>query len=656
MSKLQMSKLFVFESLDAKKMLSASPVNVIGPSSGLHAAAVTREFDQLTVTATVNGVANSNGSTGGDLDTAIKVTIKTGAGLGGIDALNLIRSAVRLTDLTSGHVYKSSDPDSELQRVKTSGGGDIIIVQTDDLLPANHSFRLELNGTYATAGNKIRDVDGNAFSAYTGTFTTGSYLVPRDKTINFSQQMQAAAGTKTFVATTIGPDHKLYASTTDGYIYRYTIGTDGTLGGEQQISTVRTFNGGQPRIITGITFDPNSTADNLVLWVSHNQYRFGNSPNGSNDMEKYADNFTGKISRINGADLQGYQDLVVGIPRSVKDHMNNQMVFNSNGRILYFGIAGLNAMGSADSTWGNRVENIYSASIMQLRLGSGVTGFNTFYKAQGNQPVNLAIDGDQNTATGLIAGTTHYNIFKGTNPLRLYATGVRNAFDLVVASNGKLYANVNGSSAGGNVPATPAFGSVPIQNRVDKDLYKDKDGSYAAYTGPASPALSTVRQTEEDSLVQVIEGKYYGHPNPARGEYIFDGANPTSGTDNDKFEISAYPNGQKPDRNYAYPVLDYGTNYSPDGILQYTSVGGKAKNLDGYLLSARYSGGSDILALKPNTDGTIDTSATKQRINGFTKLGSPLDIVEDKTNGNVYVVSLEIDLSGGSIMLLKPTS
>lgn len=647
-----MPKLFVFESLDAKQMFAASPVNVIGPSSGLHAAAVTRQFDKLTVTSTAQG--NDNGSTLGDLDTPIKVTIKTGPGLGSINTQNLVRNAVRLTDLTTGKVYKSSDPNSELQRVKSSGGGDIIVVQTNDLLPKNHQFRLEINGSFSNASNRIRDVDGNAFAAFSATFTTGTYSPPVDSSIKFAQYPQAAGGTKNFVATTIGPDHKLYASTVDGYIYRYTIANDGTLGGEQQISTIRDNNGG-PRIITGITFDPNATAGSLVMWVSHNQYRIGDYPDGSRgDFYKYADNFTGKISVIDGVNLQNYQDRVVGIPRSAKDHMVNQLVFSGNGRVLYFGVAALNAMGAADSTWGNRVENIYSASIMQMRLGSGPTGFNTYFKAHNREPINLTIDGDQNTATGLVPNTTHYNIYKGTNPLRLLATGIRNAFDLVVARNGKLYANINGSSAGGNVPATPAFSQVPVQNRVDKQY--DKNGNVVPYTGPTSQGLTSVPQTEPDSLVQVVEGKYYGHPNPARGEYIFNGGNPTAGFDNDPFEVSAYPAGQKPDRNYTLPVYKYGTNYSPDGIIQYTSVGGKNKNLDGFLLGTRYSGGSDILALKTNPDGTIDESQTKQRLAGLTGLGSPLDVVEDLTNGNLYVVSLEINLSGGSLMLLKPTA
>ena len=37
-------------------------------------------------------------------------------------------------------------------------------------------------------------------------------------------------------------------------------------------------------------------------------------------------------------------------------------------------------------------------------------------------------------------------------PLTIYASGVRNAFDLLFTSDGKLYAPTNGSAAGGNTP------------------------------------------------------------------------------------------------------------------------------------------------------------------------------------------------------------
>ena len=103
---------------------SAKAVQTIGETSGLMAQAATPTFDQLSVTSTPTGT--TDGTTNADLDTAIKITIIPATGHGGIDATNLQRAAVKLTDLTDNKVYQSIDTSSkksELQRLKTSGGG-----------------------------------------------------------------------------------------------------------------------------------------------------------------------------------------------------------------------------------------------------------------------------------------------------------------------------------------------------------------------------------------------------------------------------------------------------------------------------------------------------------------------------------------------------
>ncbi len=626
----------IVEAIESRQHLSASTsgsaVNLIGATSGVTASANSPSITAMYTTA--NGV-ESTANSAADRDTAIRLTIQLATGHGGIDETSLNRTAVTLTNNTTGASVA-------IDRVKTSGGGDVIIIQPTNPLAANTTYRVNVNASSVGSNLKIKDVNGTAFLAYAATFTTGTKLALGSPTIAFSQQVVAGddapnASAPAFLAVTIGPDHRLYASTSDGYIYRYNIATDGTLSGETIITTVRDNNGGG-RIITGITFDPSATAGNLVLWVSHGQYRFGNSP-GSGGVQEYAQNFTGKISKISGPNLGSYQDVIINIPRSVKDHINNQIVFSPNGKSFFFAIPSMSAMGKPDGAWGNVSENIYSAAILSATVG-GTNGINAYLSANG--PVNLLIDSN---------GTTHYNIYDAAAPLKLYADGIRNDFDLVFHSNGHLYAPVNGSSAGGNTPATPAdLSTVPSSKRLDFAT----DGNY---TGPVAPSLTAVPQIEQDTLLDVKQNAYYGHPNPARGEYILDGGNPTAGQGNDPYDIGAYPAGTQPDRNYTLPVLDMGKDYSPDGVIEYHSVGGKASDLNNYLLIARYSSGSDILAVKPSANGTINTADSKaviQRITGFYGLHSPLDVVEDMTNGNVYVTELVNEVSQGAIVLLKP--
>ncbi|HEY0008847.1 MAG TPA: Ig-like domain-containing protein, partial [Tepidisphaeraceae bacterium] len=532
------------------------------------------------------------------------------------------------------------------------GAGDALILRPKAPLEANKTYVVYFN--YNPNFNRITDVNGNAYGELIYRFTTGSVLPPVNPDIKFSQEQVAGglnSGTSNnnFTATTIGPDGRLYAATTNGTISRWTINIDGTLSGRQDIQTIITSNGAN-RIITGITFDPGSTADNLVLWVSHGQYRFGNYPDGSTgEQQKTADNFTGKISVLSGPDLGTSQDMIVGIPRASKDHLNNQIVFDPDKRHFYFTIPSMNAMGRADPIWSLRDENIFSAATLRVRF-NGETGLNAWVSAR-SAPINLTI----NETTG----ATRYNIYKGSNPVRLFATGIRNAYDLLFHSNGRLYAGVNGSSAGGNTPATPDdISKVPNSRRIDYN------GSNP-YEGPTAPALENVPFTEPDSLIDMKEGGYYGHPNPTRGEYILNAGNLTNGVD--PFEVRSYGVGQEPDRNYRYPVYNFGNNYSPNGLIEYKYDKAFHGLLNGYILVARFSSGADLFAIRPGSRGAIDTNLNGQqddgdgtfgeRIEGLSGLARALDMVQDPNTGNIYVVQLAKESASdgnNKITVLRP--
>jgi len=133
---------------------------------------------------------------------------------------------------------------------------------------------------------------------------------------------------------------KLYASTVDGLIQRFTINADGTLSSPQTFKTIQTNNGGGARAITGFAFDPSSTPSNVILWVSNSAGALTNAPDWS-----------GKLTKLSGPSLATYQDVITGLPRSVKDHMNNQPVFGPDGN-LYFDQASMTAMGAPDNCVG----------------------------------------------------------------------------------------------------------------------------------------------------------------------------------------------------------------------------------------------------------------------------------------------------------------
>jgi hypothetical protein len=542
----------------------------------------------------VSATTPATGATNVFRDAAISAEVTLPNVGHGVDASTLTAQTVRLV--------RTSDNAEMAANLNTSGGGDVIVLQPKQALDADTTYRFEV-----TAGAK--DLSGAAFLPYTTTFTTGqatsSSGVPTG--VAFDQVQLANAAGVSFTSLAFGPDGKLYAGTLDGYIYRFSVNADGTLAAPQIISSLRTANGGA-RMLIGIAFDPASTAGNPIVWVSHGVYAFNDAPD-----------WTGKLTRMSGSDLGTVTDYVVGLPRSIRDHMTNSVAFGPDGA-LYLVQGSNTAMGAPDSAWGDRPERLLNAALLRVNL-----------QAITSPPLNV-----QTEAGG------SYNPFAAGVPVTIYASGIRNAFDLVWHSNGRLYVPTNGSAAGGNTPSTPASLPASCQSRIDST-------TSGAYTGPAIPGLTNVTFTENDWIFRVVQGGYYGHPNPARCEWAMNGGNPTTATD--PAEIPQYPVGTKPDRNYRGYSWDLGAHYSPDGALEYKS-GAFGGALRGKVLVTRYSGGDDIVALTPG-GANLDITAETVGIPGFGGFVDPLDVVEQPSgNGNLYVS----ELGANKITLLRPAT
>ena len=506
-----------------------------------------------------------------------------------VDASTVSSGSIRL--------FRTGDEQLIEAQVNTSGAGDSIVLKPIQPLELNTEYTFEVLPA-------LKDTSGASFQHYKTSFTTAAARQASAFRACFEVvPLPQTQGTK-FTSVTLGPDHRLYAATIEGRILRFAIAADGTLGGLETFLTVQSCNGG-PRAITGIRFDPSATPSNLVLWVSHGQ-----------PVDTHTSDWTSKISRLSGPNLENYQDFIVGLPRGSRDHLVNQLDFGPDGA-LYFGQASNTAMGAPDSQWNYRPERVLSAALLRADLNA-ITA----------PPL------DVRTADG----GGNYDPFASDAPLTLYATGVRNAFDVLWHSNGQLYAPVNGSSAGGRAPGTPDLKpGAALPRRIDADSRGD-------YAGPPVPALVNVPITEQDIFVRVEKGGYYGHPNPARAEYVLDGGHPANNPS--PFEISQYPIGTMPDRNWRSPAFDFGKNLAPCGLIEYKSDACPA--LKGKILVARFSGGKDILVLSPAANGEIIESIAG--IDGFTRLGSPLSLVEDPSTGYLYVS----EYGSKKLSLLRP--
>jgi len=544
------------------------------------------KINTVTIQPTRPSVVSVNPSNGA-LNVSENTSIST-------NVLKLPNGGVNNSTLTSGSVYLTENTSGSLipSNVNGTAGGDAIT-----LVPASP---LKLNTTYKfNITSEVKDLFGTSFIPYSSTFTTKSTATPDNSTIQFDKiSLPNATGQHTSL--TIGPDGKLYALTIDGIIKRFSINADGTLGNPQLIYSLQDAYGTRKqRLAVGFTFDPAATPTNLIVWITHSYYAFTNSP----DWE-------GKLTRLSGSNLQTVQDVLINLPRSAKDHVTSSIAFGPDSA-LYFTQGSTSAMGRADQTWGYRDEHLLSATVLRLDISK-----------LGTLPLNVK------TADG--GGT--YNPYNLNAPLTIYASGVRNAYDLVWHSNGSLYAPTNGSAAGGNTPASVS-GTLRTNGTT--------------YSGPSVPALTNVQQTQKDFLFRIVNGGYYGHPNPTRGEYVMNGGNPTSGTD--RAEVSSYPVGTLPDANWRGYSFDFQNNASPNGAIEYkSSVFNGA--LKGKLLVVRYSQHDDIITLTPGTSKDIVSSIEGASITGFSGFVDPLDLTEDVKNGNIYVA----EYGGSKITLLRP--
>ncbi len=484
----------------------------------------------------------------------------------GVDSRTLTPQTVRLTRLSDGAAVKSV--------VNTSGGGDSIVLQPVETLAPQTRYAFEV-----TAG--LKDTAGTPFEPHRMTFTTAAGSSVSDYPVAFDK-IALPTTQDIYTGLALGPDGRLYAGTFDGKIVRFDINADGALSAPLIIPTIQRDNGG-PRLITGVCFDPASTASNLIAWVSH----------GIMALENAA-HWSGKITRLSGPNLQTCQDIVIGLPRGYRDHLNNQMNFGPDGA-LYFNQGSMTGMGAPDKKWNFRDETPLSAAVLRLDP-----------RAVAAAPLNVK------TRDG--GGT--YDPSSAAAPLTVYASGTRVAFDLVWHSNGSLYVPINGSAKGGNTPGS------------DRSVDALRDVS-----------------TQPDLLLRVEKGGYYGHPNPARGEYVLNGGNPTRGED--PIEVREYSAGTKPHAGWRTPAYVFGKSVSPNGVLEYKSnaLGGA---LRGKLLITRYSGGDDIVILTPGARGEISESITG--VSGLTQFVDPLDLLEDPRSGCLYIA----EFGGRKLTLLRP--
>ncbi|WP_211359281.1 malectin domain-containing carbohydrate-binding protein [Bizionia myxarmorum] len=542
------------------------------------------------------------------------------------------------------------------------------------------------------------------------------------QTISFGSTGLINEGVLNPTSLDFGPDDRLYVSQQNGLIWAYTIERDNATPGNgtytvidtEEISIIRTGipnhndlgirNPSQQRLVTGILTA--GTALNPILYVTSSDYLLGGGSAGNDSNLDTNSSMLSKIEKLNGVWVK--TDLVRGLPRCEENHAINGLDMFEKEGITYLLIAqgGQTNKGAPSNNFAGTPEFFLSASILIVNLTQleGMTVYtdprnNTNYVYDLptlNDPTRIDIDNSHPDFPYPVGHPMYTAIidlgdpFGGNNslnqafpevggPLQVFSPGYRNAYDILVTENNRIYTSDNGPNA--------LWGGKPKIYDTATDTFLG-DGSTVTY----DPALHYITnemnesgsEFSEDPLhyigttADANETYYGGHPNPIRafasranviaykkisGSWsatdtylVADLLVGTEGYFNESFSIADFPD--KPEQGEYLvdePLGSPKTNIldikaeSTNGIAEYTATnfGGVMK---GNILTASFNGDINRYILNEEGDAVLEQEVP---FNGFGSI--PLDVIalgdESIFPGTVWAVTY----GANSITVFEPS-
>ncbi|MGB2694265.1 MAG: flexitail domain-containing putative surface protein, partial [Dehalococcoidia bacterium] len=314
--------------------------------------------------------------------------------------------------------------------------------------------------------------------------------------------------------------------------------------------------------VMGIAFDPTAPASPVKVYASRRD-------------RSATDGFESKVSVFTGP-AWTRTDIITGLPtgRPLLNHLTNGLAFDSTGK-LYIAQGSQTDSGIVEG--GNWPETPLSAAILVADVSApGFNGAITY------SPAGVPADDNVNKTGGDVS---------------VFAPGTRNPFDLLVHSNGKIYATDNGPS-GPNPSAT------------------------------CMTSVGGVSTSDELNLIEA--GNYYGHPNRNRGR-------------TDARQCTYHPGEEGNGLDFTGPIDLLPAHCSCDGITEYigTAFGG---SMQGDLLIAGLQT-SQVYRVELSGDGSSVVSDTS--LAG--SFNAPLDVTTG-ADGTIYVA----EFGGDKITYLAP--
>ncbi|KAK1863091.1 hypothetical protein I4F81_005654 [Pyropia yezoensis] len=344
---------------------------------------------------------------------------------------------------------------------------------------------------------------------------------------------KAGGGKVTFKQPTsmaIGPDGRLYVGRRVGIVSVFSVNSDLAV-----TATCESVPLGNSREILGVAFNPAQKAPILYVSSSILDWKKKKLPNTAwangevVTLVPTGGNYNG------GKCLKKGKTIVSGLPVSAHDHGINDLVFLNDGNLL-ISVGGQTNAGIPAEKLGFVGASPLSGAIVHAAIT----------KPNFNGAIKYDQMKDESKAR------------KVSGDVRIYAAGTRNSFGMVLHTNGHVYATDNGPSDG--------YGGRSL----------------------SCTQMSQAGQKDIDKLLDIVDGKFYGHPNRNRGR-------------DSPIQCKHFPTTSGPAPGYTQPMTTFPT--STDGLVEWTL--NLFPSLRGNLLASKFapSFNGQVFRLQLTPDG-----------------------------------------------------